>query len=155
MRVTANRTPTFVATEVKDEKRFNHRSLYVVLFATFLCLLGLGVRVYRFTLPTEGWSLQLDFEKGLIFDQNLLGVPSPFQQGDILLNVAGESMDENDPFALPNPAAQAAYRVGNTVQYQVQRGDQTLSLDMPALSLDACWYRQSLLASHPQPRFSV
>jgi signal transduction histidine kinase len=131
MRVAANNTPRFAATELKDEKRFSHRSLIVVLFAALLLLLGFGFKAYRFTLPTEGWSLQLDFEKGLIFDQNLLGVSSLLQQGDILLNVAGESMDSNDPFALPNPEAQAAYRMGNTVQYQVQREGETLSFDVP------------------------
>ena len=126
-----DKTTSIVATDVKDEKRFSQRSLYVVLFATLLLLLGFGFKAYRFTLPTEGWSLQLDFGKGLIFDQNLLGRSSPFQQGDILLNVAGESMDSNDPFAMPNPEARAAYHAGNTVQYQVQRGDETLSFDVP------------------------
>lgn len=133
MRVAANRTPNVVATEVKDEKRFSRSSLYVILFAATLLLLGLGFKVYRFTLPTEGWSLQLDFEKGLIFDQNLLGVSSPFQQGDILLSVAGESEGVTmlAPFGRPNPEAQAAYQVGNTVQYQVEREGETLSFDVP------------------------
>jgi signal transduction histidine kinase len=135
MRVAASttgvdKTTSVVATEVKDERRFSRSSLAVVLFAALLVLLGLGFKAYRFTLPTEGWSFQLDFEKGLIFDQNLLGVSSPLQQGDILLNVAGESMDENDPFAPPNPEAQAAYRAGNTVQYQVQREGETKTFDV-------------------------
>ncbi len=132
-----DKTTSTVATNVKDEKHFSRRSFIVVLFTTLLLLFGFGFKAYRFTLPTEGWSLQLDFGKGLIFDQNLLGVSSPLQQGDILLNVAGESMEFFDPFALPTPEAQAAFRVGNTVQYQVQRGDETLSFDVPLYSWTA------------------
>ncbi len=139
MRVAANNTPRFAATELKDEKSFSRRSLIVVLFATLLLLLSFGFKAYRFTLPTEGWSLQLDFAKGLVFDQNLLGGSSPLQQGDILLNVAGESVsvDKFDPFAMPSAEAQAAYRVGNTVQYQVQREGETLSFDVPLYSWTA------------------
>ncbi|MCA9840100.1 MAG: hypothetical protein KC422_24530, partial [Trueperaceae bacterium] len=96
------------AGELKNERVFNHSSLFVTLFACVLLLLGFGFKAYRFTLPTEGWSLNLDFSRGLIFDQNLLGVPSPFQKGDVLLEVAG-SDTFNDFNPQVSPAARAAY----------------------------------------------
>jgi signal transduction histidine kinase len=132
MRVVANRT-MFSATEVKDEKRFSRSSLYVVLFAVTLLFFGIGFKVYRFTLPSEGWSLGVDFSQGLIFDQNLLGSPSPFQKGDILLDVAGENIpiEVYDPFRPPDAAAHEMYRVGNIVPYTVLRGGQEVTFSVP------------------------
>jgi signal transduction histidine kinase len=131
MRLAANTTSRFKAEEVKDEKRFSRSSLVVVLFAATLLLLGIGFRVYRFTLPTEGWSFRPDFFKqGLIFDQNLMAVPSAFQKGDLLLEVAGENILQVFAFqkTLEKPEV---YRVGNIISYKVQRGDKILSLETP------------------------
>jgi signal transduction histidine kinase len=126
MRVIASRM-TFT-TEVKDEQRFSRSSLFVVLFSLALLLTATAFKIYRLSFPTEGWSLSIDYRVGLSFDQNLLGVSSPFQKGDVLLEAAGVNMQFG--FDTDTSSAKASYQAGNPVLYKVQRGSEVLSFEV-------------------------
>jgi hypothetical protein len=136
MRVIASRM-TFT-TEVKDEQRFSRSSLFVVLFSLALLLTATAFKIYRLSFPTEGWSLSIDYRVGLSFDQNLLGVSSPFQKGDVLLEAAGVNMQFG--FDTDTSSAKASYQAGNPVLYKVQRGFITGQLRESLMHFGkSCW----------------
>lgn len=117
--------------------RFDRISWSVLVFACILVLGSLGQRLYRFTLPTDGWS----FENGTIggdsqdrphFLTNLLNAPSPIQPGDWLMEVEGEPEEaflRRAFFFQPQPAI--LWKAGNTVRYTVLRDGEMVQLDVP------------------------
>ena len=63
--------------------------MLVMGFALLLLLLDTGQIIYRYTLPTDGWSIYTEeiVESIYLFDSNLVGAPSDLQTADGLLAV--------------------------------------------------------------------
>lgn len=97
-----------------------------------LNLFSLGLLIYRFTLPTDGWRvIEPDgFEaNGIIYQENVLGVASDLQAGDWVTAVNDNLIDNGE---LSTPAAlRANWQAGNTMIYTVQRGEQTVRIAVP------------------------
>ena len=105
-----------------NETRFNHGA-WIAMGASFLLLLTvLLVNVYRYTLPTDGWIFNSDIPA---VTENMLGLPSALQPGDMPVSIAGVPV-ENLLSALPED-----WRAGGTVQFTIQRVDQTLTIPVP------------------------
>ena len=101
----------------------------VVLVTVILA--SLGLIVYRFTLPTDGWEvIETDpgmAQSGVMFVQNHLGVTSELQAGDLLLDVRGVPFAELGHTKLPGDA----WKAGRTITYRVQRGGQAIEVTVP------------------------
>ena len=95
-------------------------------------LFSLSLLMVRFTLPTDGWlsTEPDDFDgSGYVYRQNIIGLPSALQPDDWLTNVNSFTLN-NGLATVPDELADA-WQAGNTVQYTVQRGAQTLTMEIP------------------------
>lgn len=119
------------------EQRWNRANRAILLLAVALLMSSIAQLVYRLTLPTDGWSwtagaIGTATEDTITYDTNLLGQPSPLQQGDFVLAVAGYPYAElmTNAQALRPPLIHD-WHAGTTVPYRVQRGGATVALDVP------------------------
>jgi hypothetical protein len=117
--------------------RFDRVGYAVLVFAILLIAGSLGQKVYRLTLPTDGWAFIHGDVGGPdqdrpIYTSNLLGEPSPILPGDKLLGVEGISFEELSDRALRFQAVQLSnWQAGESVRYTVERDGQALELDVP------------------------
>jgi len=112
-------------------KRFSIGA-WLALVAAAILLLGSIVQIaYRYTLPTDGWSVMTDdaVEANWIYYRNLVGAPSDLQTDDVLLAVDGLSLlDTATSEPLPAPPS---WQTSQTVTFLVRRGEQQLELVVP------------------------
>jgi hypothetical protein len=116
------------------EDQFNRGSWLALGAASLLILTVLGVNAYRFTLPTDGWAYE---GTGGGFFMDLMGLPSGIQPGDIPVSIGGipiEQISDSAFFALVR--APESWRAGDTVQYTLKRGGETLTLYVPIVNWD-------------------
>jgi len=95
-------------------------------------LLCLALLVYRVTLPTDGWmAVEPDgFDSnGVIYRQNVLGLPSDLQPGDWVTAIHGVPI-VNGLYIAPE-GLQSAWKAGGSVEYTVQRAGQTVLIQVP------------------------
>jgi hypothetical protein len=133
--------------------RFDRSSWLVLVFGCILVLGSLGQRLYRFTLPTDGWS----FESGTIggdnqdrqrFLDNLLQYASPIQPGDWLMDIEGEPQEAFLRRAVsfqPQPAI--LWNAGDRVQYSVLREGGLVQLEVPLYTWPVALAARKLLLS--------
>jgi hypothetical protein len=117
------------------ESRFTPGAWLVLAFALGLLLLGAAQLAYRFTLPTDGWSVYTeevaDLQGTWVYDMNLVGAPSGIQAGDKLLAVNGVSLQSKAMDAgVPAPPN---WQVGRSVTMLVRRGSAQQSLAVPVV----------------------
>ena len=116
-----------------DEKRFDRGGQLTLIFVLALLLCSLGLLVYRFTLPSDGWSSTEPegFDSyGYIYTQDVMGIPSGLQAGDHLIAVEGVSLDK-PAFDFSYFALQPVWKAGSSVQYTVIRRGDELQLQVP------------------------
>ena len=114
----------------------------VAVIAVLLIAASIGQKIYRLSLPTDGWAFTTgeigspDQDRP-IYTENLLGRPSPLQPGDRLLAVEGQSFEDilarANRFQLQHPENGQA---GSTVQYTVERNQRPVVLDVPLYNWD-------------------
>ena len=88
--------------------------------------------IYRFNLPMDGWlaSEPENFDSyGLIYDQNVMGIPSDLQAGDHLIAVAGISLAEKN--TNPFYSLRSGWRASSQVEYKVERDGQVIEIMAP------------------------
>lgn len=103
--------------------------------ALLILALNFLVIAYRHTLPSDGWDVGLFVLEGkrqIIFNQNLLGAPSPLQPGDALVAVDGQPVEQlwSQALTLRN-ARPPDWKAGNTARYTVLRNGQVQTLHVP------------------------
>ena len=108
--------------QTNSETHFNRSAWLALVASALLIATVLLINAYRATLPTDGWTM-VDIREGL--SVNVLGLPSDLQPGDIPITIEGAPV-RNDGVELP-----ANWRVDEKVQYQVQRGAETLTVAVP------------------------
>jgi hypothetical protein len=126
-----------------NESHFNRGSWLALGAASLLILIVLGVNAYRFTLPTDGWIYD-GFGGG--FSTDLLGLSSGIQPGDQPVSIGGIHIEQisGDSLFIPVNAPES-WRAGNTIQYTLKRGDETLSLEVPIVSWDLATAGRALI----------
>src|ERR1041385_9063444 len=118
-------------------KRFDRASRLVLVIALGLWLGSLAQRLYRFTLPTDGWTFEMgtigtDTQDHPHYVENLIGAPTPLQSGDWLLEVDGQPIQDLIHAALHFQApASIPWQAGQSTPYTVLRGGQQVSLVVP------------------------
>lgn len=104
-----------------NETSFNRGSWVVLILSTFLLAAILWLNIYRYNLPTDGWVIV----EGAGLTENMLGLPSGIQPGDMPISLGGL------PFDGLRGERPDTWRAGGMVQYVVQRDNQTLTLPVP------------------------
>ncbi|MFN2212327.1 MAG: hypothetical protein ACK2UM_04370 [Anaerolineales bacterium] len=101
-----------------NESHFSRVS-WIVLGAC-IGLLGVisALNLYRYGLPTDGWI----YIEGRGLTENTLGLPSALQPGDLPISLDGL------PFDGTRGTKPESWNAGGTVQYEILRKDQTLTL---------------------------
>jgi hypothetical protein len=119
----------------QDGRRWTRGSYAAAGFALFLLLYALGMAIYTFNMPTDGWIIDGDRfvnPPTLTFTQPYLEQPSPIQAGDQLLGVNGQTLEQilqaqHEFLTLTQPD----WGDGTRLQYEVLRQGERLSLDVP------------------------
>ena len=114
-----------------SESRFNLNSWIILLISLGLLLIIGSINVYRYALPTDGWT----YIDGFGFSENILGLPSLLQPGDIPIDLNGVPFDN-----IPG-LWHESWLAGGTMQYTILRADQTLIIPVPVenWNLIALW----------------
>jgi hypothetical protein len=102
-------------------------------FALLLLLIGIAQLLYRYTLPTDGWSVyteEID-ESIYIFDRNLVGAASEIKTNDGILAVDGVAVQGSAASNyIPAPSG---WQVGQSVMMLVQRGEEEIEIAAPVV----------------------
>jgi hypothetical protein len=119
---------------VNEERRFSAASRLVLSLAIAFITYSAVLTAYRFSLPSDGWRLDLRTEEGrqqLVYRNSVSRQPSPLQAGDILLSAAGQTYAEMLSNAVRmHPERPQHWRLGETVAYRVLRGGEPLDLQI-------------------------
>jgi len=117
----------------ETKSRFSPASLLVAGFALFLLLLGIGQLLYRYTLPTDGWSEYTEEIEETTWKmyENLVGADSELQVDDGLLAV--DDVQVHGTATSQWISAPQSWQVGRQVTMLVQRGDQQLEVVVPVV----------------------
>ena len=115
-----------------EKRSFDRGARLTLILTTAVLVFAVGITIYRFTLPTDGW-LSAEPEGfdsyGFLYDTNVMGAPSGLQPGDHLIAVQGISLSDVGVTSLWS--LKDEWRAGNTVRYTVMRGEQAVELDVP------------------------
>jgi hypothetical protein len=140
---------------------FDRVGFAVLVFAILLIAGSLAQKIYRLTLPTDGWAFVTGEVTGPdevrpIYTSNVLGKPSPILSGDRLLAVEGYALEELNERGRRFRAVQLPnWRAGESAIYLVERDGREVELAVPLYHWTAgAALRQvlgdiSLLASFP------
>lgn len=109
-------------------RSLNRPALWTLTFV--LAFLGLDAAqvVYRFFLPTDGWSStfgELD-SATYLYVMNLVGLPSGLRPSDVVTGLEGRPLEDYRPGIRPT-----FWRAGATVEYVVMRDGAELRLPVP------------------------
>jgi len=122
-----------------QETRFDTGAWLVLTIALALLILSAAQLAYRFTLPTDGWSVYTEDVADLagtwILYANLVGEPSGVQAGDKLLAVSGVSVQNKATTEFLSPPPD--WQVGRRATYLILRGDQQMSVAVPIVHWNA------------------
>lgn len=112
-------------------RHFDRSSRLVLALALALVLASAVQKAYRFSLPTDGFSTSQSAETEVpVFQENLLGEPSPLRQGDVFVAVNGLSHEalRQNASAFRRPVD---VRAGEALRYTVMRDGRELTLAVP------------------------
>jgi hypothetical protein len=125
--------------------RITRSAVLALLFALALVFASTVQLIYRFTLPTDGWSVnttELD-SPDWIYDRDLVGSPSNLEPGDELLEVGNRSVRgiaSNQPVAAPEN-----WVAGQTIQMTVLRNQRKITLEIPVVHWTLrAWQRNNI-----------
>jgi hypothetical protein len=118
-----------------NERGFDRRSWIVTAAAILIVLLSLLQTIHHFSLPTDGWEMdqiEVEGEKDrIVFTYNQLGEPTPLRQGDVLVAIEGQSIEDiMDNAGYLRPQRPENWDFGRTVRYSVLRDGEQLELDV-------------------------
>jgi len=101
----------------------------VLWTAALYLALNAALEAYRFTLPTDGWSLGPPVE-ALVFGEDLLGLGSGLRPGDVLVAVDGVPYPVLLVEAIGLRRPDLAYRAGDVATYTVARGEGLVDVEV-------------------------
>ena len=124
-------------TDTSPPSRFGRAARVSLAFALIILLASAAQVLYRYFLPNDGWWAGGDLD-GVYWEYygNLVGVGSDLQIGDLMTGLEGQPLDaygagDTPPF----------WHAGNTVTYNIRRGDQPLQIAVPLVH----WTPQALM----------
>ncbi len=113
-----------------EDLRWKPSSWLTVIAAAALLLVACLSLAYRWTLPTDGWTINDEVQDvNAPLRQNVLGLPSGLQPGDDVRQVQGIATISNGFTASIDPAAYTRlWQPGATVRYVVQRNGTEITI---------------------------
>ncbi len=116
------------AIQPKDKRRFDRPARLSLVFALLILLASTAQLVYRYFLPTDGWlSVSDDLNSAeLLYYADLVGAPSGLLAQDSVTGIEGTPLGQ-----YPAGETPPFWYAGNTLRYDVQRGDQSLTVAVP------------------------
>jgi len=116
------------AIQPKDKRRFDRAAGLSLAFALLILLTSTAQLIYRYFLPTDGWlSVSDDLNSAeLLYYADLVGAPSGLLAQDSVTGVEGTPLGQ-----YPAGETPPFWYAGNTLRYDVQRGDQSLTVAVP------------------------
>jgi hypothetical protein len=137
--------PMDIQFQKHEEIHFDWAAWLTLAFALAIILLSAAQVLYRFTLPTDGWSVIFGSlsDNTWLYVDNLVGAPSPLQSLDELIAVEDLSlthMSANSPMQPP-----ANWVVGGHVEVTVVRQGRQLTFTIPVVGWTvAAWLRNTV-----------
>jgi hypothetical protein len=120
---------------------FDTGARLTLIFAALLVGLSVAQIVYRFTLPTDGWSVYTTeaVQSEWNLDANLVGAPSELRPNDVLLAVEGRSVQGTATSAYLEPPPE--WQAGSEVVMIVRREGAQLAVTVPVVhwTAQAAW----------------
>ena len=111
--------------------KFSRSARVTLLLVGLFIVWTLGVLLYFFALPTDGWLAKPPDAyqvTGLIYVDNVVGAPSDLQPQDHVVGIQGSTL----LFGMQSLSdLSAGWQVGNTVQYGVERGGNQVQVAVP------------------------
>jgi len=120
--------------------RFDRAARLSLVFALLIMVTSAAQAAYRFSLPSDGWlSGQYPESDNFEYNGNLVGATSDLRPGDFVTGLEGQPLAAYDGQGTPS-----FWRAGNTVDYDIRRGEQRLQVAVPLVH----WTPQALLRSY-------
>lgn len=113
----------------RDESKFTRGAWLTLAFVSLLFFWGTVGMLYFFTLPTDGWfgiPQEVLDENLVAYKQDVLGVPSALQPGDLIVAIDDIPAAKQDFSAMED-----RWTVGATMHYTVQRNGVQLEVSVP------------------------
>jgi hypothetical protein len=101
--------------------RFNRGAWLIAIFIVIFLLADIGQVAYRYSLPTDGWSIDTNGTLP-VYINNLVGAPSSLQPGDILQAVNGTAFVIANLTDAMNPHSD--WQAGKTILLSIERQGQ-------------------------------
>jgi len=118
-----------VEPSARTGERTDRTGAVVLWVAALYLALNAALEAYRFTLPTDGWSLAPPVEAP-VFGEDLLGLESGIRPGDVLVAVDGVPFPVLLFEAMGLRQADLAYAAGDAVSYTVARGGELVDVEV-------------------------
>ncbi len=134
------------------ELQFNRAGWLAVIASIFLVCTSLAALIYRWSLPSDGWALEVTpDEQSQLFTRQFLDVPgeqqlpesSSLQPGDRLLAVEGQPVGAFTLHLTPTPN----WRLGGQLRYTIMRGEEILEVSVLLVHIPLSYLLASLPAS--------
>lgn len=110
-----------------------------LVFAIAILLISAAQVTYRYFLPTDGWLSGESLVSGeWEYFNNLAGAASDLRPGDFVIGLKGQALEAYDRQGPPS-----FWLAGNTVRYDVRRGEQLIQVDVPLVH----WTPRAILRS--------
>ncbi len=115
---------------------FDRSAWLLTAFVVLFLLTDIAQLVYRYTLPTDGWSVQNVGDNAYVwvYGTNLVGAPSGVLPGDVIQSVDGQvvaGQKSHITGILDFIPAPPNWQVGKTVVITVERGREMVAVSMP------------------------
>ena len=127
---------------LNDEAHRNRGSWLVMIALAMLLFAALLSLLYRWMLPTDGWTLDDSSNESIlpaVLKQDMLGLPNGLQPGDVVLRVKGIADFTSGNLSGVNSLSHAdLWQPGVTMNYDVQRDRsmQTIPVTLGRWNLD-------------------
>lgn len=117
-----------------NESRFDRGAWLTLAVVVAWIAFTIGVTLWARQYPQDGWTQNgpLDPDGHYEVESNIAGMPSPLQRGDRIIGINGQPLVNGEFPPLP-PNLQ----VGQVLQYTIQRGGETRTVDAQLVQPDA------------------
>ncbi len=115
------------------QRGMSRPSLLILIALLALVVAAIVLSFYRFSLPTDGWLSQetppgtAEEQQGLIYQKNVMGLPSELEAGDTVLQVEGVPYVMTSFTTVPLHLLKA----GESAHFMVLRDEQTITVEVP------------------------
>jgi hypothetical protein len=116
-----------------NQRGMSRPSLLILIALLALVTAAIVLSFYRFSLPTDGWLSQetppgaAEEQQGLIYQKNIMGLPSELDAGDTVLQVEGVPYVTTSFTTVPPHLLKA----GESAHFLVLRDEQTITVEVP------------------------